>query len=231
AARPAKLTSRPDVSEKPLTQRELNRALLARQLLLGRAPLSIPAGGGADGHGADAVRALGVRRALVTAPRLPSRRPHRGARAADRRAGNDDAEHDSRRLAARLLAARARDPARADGVVPAGPEDRAARARAGGAPAPRLPFRPPSPPGGDRREARRRGLAAGNRDLARPRARTALRHVGAPPRRPLRSRRGVGRAGARARPRRGGEASRPSLPGRVRPGRAHRDRRLGRDAR
>ena len=33
------------MSERTLTQRELNRALLARQLLLDRAPLSIPRAG------------------------------------------------------------------------------------------------------------------------------------------------------------------------------------------
>ena len=48
-----------------LTERELNRALLARQLLLERVKVPHPQGARADGHAAGPVRALDVHRPLV----------------------------------------------------------------------------------------------------------------------------------------------------------------------
>ena len=59
----------------------------------------------AGGRAANPVRALGVRRAVVAAGRVPPRRPHGGAAGRGRRAGVGDALHDPHGVGAGLLAA------------------------------------------------------------------------------------------------------------------------------
>ena len=76
-----------------LTTRELNRALLARQLLLERAAAPPGRGGRAGVRAADAARAVGLHRDVVAGGRVPAGRSHRGARAGGGRAGLGHAQH------------------------------------------------------------------------------------------------------------------------------------------
>ena len=134
--------------------------------------------------------------------------------------------------AARLLAVRARHPARPQGGVaadpPRGPE-RAPDGGAGQAPAAQARRRAaaprrdrPAPRQGKRGDQRRRSVAR-----ARPGA--ALGHLGATPSRPVRGGGGVAGTGG-GHPPGSHRASGAPLPGRLRPGLAKRDRRLGRPA-
>src|SRR3954465_10773400 len=104
-----------------LTQRDLNRALLARQLLLERSPAPLPralermpparaaaAGAGADRRDPGAVRPLDVLRAVVAPARPGPAGDHARAGAALSRAGDADALDHPPCLARGLLAARAR---------------------------------------------------------------------------------------------------------------------------
>ncbi len=177
------------------------------------------------------VRALDVRRAVVASRGLRARRPDARAGAAQRRPGDPDAGHDPPRLEARLLALRGRDPRRAPrGVaegLPAPPrreEDRGggaegaqgARRRADVA---RRARRGP-------RQARRAALQR-DRDGGGPGPRAAVGDLGAPPRRRLRARRGLGRQ-AGCRPERRTRPARAPLPRRLRARTARLDRELGR---
>ena len=132
--------------------------------------------------------------------------------------------------AARLLAARARGPRGAARVVAAGHATELGAARDGGRGARGCAPRSPAAPlraQGDRR-AGRQAAGARRRPLGRPRARAAVGHVGAPPRGPLRARRGLDRARRRSTRDGGRRAPRAPLPRRLRPGHAPRTSRTGR---
>ena len=80
-------------------------------------------------------------------------------------------------------------------------------------------------------ELRRQAGRARGRPLGRPGAGPAVGHVGAPPRGPLRARRGLARAGRRSTPDAALDHLVTPLPDRLRPGRQGRDRQLGRPRR
>ena len=121
----------------------------------------------------------------------------RALEARERDPGDADAQHDPPRLRGGLLAARRSPSARRAarrGCVRR--RERSAGGRHGGrrrAAARRARRRRDAAAQGDRRAARQAGRAR-RRPLGRPRARAAVGHVGAPPRRPLRARRGLDRA-------------------------------------
>ena len=103
-----------------LTERELNRALLARQLLLERAKTPLPRAleriGGIQAQYAP----VDVHRALVAARRVRARAADARARAPERRPGLDDARDDPPGLEAGLLALRRRNSRGAARVVAPG---------------------------------------------------------------------------------------------------------------
>ncbi len=86
-----------------LTRRELNRALLERQLLLERKPLTCRAGGRAARRAAGAVDAEPVSVALDAARRVRARRADEGAHESPAREGAAPAGHAARRGAAHVL--------------------------------------------------------------------------------------------------------------------------------
>ena len=215
------------MTERVLTERELNRALLARQMLLERASLSIPRAlermGGLQAQYAPSMyvglssRMEGFERDALT-------------RALERRSV---VQGTLMRSTIHLVSARDYWPlalaverprrdwwlkANRDGL---GARDMSAAARR---------LRPRLAGGTMRRGEIEQliGKRAGRRDrpLAAHRARPAVGDVGAPPRGPLRAGRGLARA-ARDRPRRRRRPHRAALPRRLRPGHAGRDRQLG----
>ena len=196
-----------------LTQRELNRALLARQGLLERRALSLP----------DALDAMGALQAQYAPSmyiglwsRVAGFERDALTRALERREVVQATlmrVHDPPRLARGLLAAGDRDPRRAARLVAARDQAAGAGSRRG-RDAARGAARRAAEAQGDR-GADRQGRRARRRDVARPRARAAVGHVGAPPRRPLRAGRGLARA-ARRRRRRRARPPRHALPDRLR---------------
>ena len=206
------------MSRRVLTERELNRALLARQMLLERAPLSIPRAlermGGLqaqyapsmyvglwsrmEGFERDALTRALERRSVVQGTlmrstiHLVSARDYWPLALAVERPRRDwwlKANRDG--LGARDMSAAARR---------LRPRARR-RARCGASEIEQLIGKRP---------------AAGDRPLAAHRARAAVGHLGAPPRGPLRPGRGLARA-ARDRPRRRRRPHRAALPRRLRP--------------
>ena len=85
-----------------LTARQLNRATLARQLLLRREPLERGRRRTAGAGPAGAVARLAVHRALESPRRLRPRRPRPGLRRSRRGQGHADADHPARRRGRRL---------------------------------------------------------------------------------------------------------------------------------
>ena len=92
-----------------LTEAELNRALLARQLLLDRSRLSLTERAGADRWNPGPVRARDVRRAVEPDRGLRARAADPGARAPHRGPGDLAARHDPPPDAARLVGVLGRD--------------------------------------------------------------------------------------------------------------------------
>ena len=215
-----------------LTQPELNRALLARQLLLDRVDAPIPAVlermGGLQAQYAPSIyvglwsRVRDLERAAVTQA-LEERAIVQGTLL--RRTIHAVSRADYWPFALRLARGAA-------GRCPARPQPRGHRTRDGRRrpQAARGAGRDDAAPRGDR-GARRQAPRGRRRPVGGPRARPALGHVGAPPGRRLRAGRGVAGEAARHDEGRRGQPSRRSLPRRVRPRPPHRGRDLGRPAR
>ena len=176
-----------------LSTRALNRALLARQLLLERA--AAPPGGGrrAGVRAADPACAVRLRRHVVAHGRVPEGRSHRGPRACGGRAGLGHAQHHPHGRGRRLRAVHRRGPARAAGAVAAGGQARGRAGHAGrrgGRAA--LPGRRPADPApargapGGRRVPE--GRVGGRPAVGRPAARAAGRNLGEAAGAPVRAR-------------------------------------------
>ena len=180
-------------------------------------PSSDPARARATRRHPGSVRAERLHPALVVSRGVSAGRPDACARASVGRPGDADAVDDSRRLAARLLAVRGRDPRAAARLVAphAQATARGARARTSGREAPRAHGRRAAATGGAGR-GRRPQLGDGGA-VARPRPRPAVGNVGEAPRAPVSDRRALGRAGGR-RSRFGARPPRSPLPRRVRSG-------------
>ena len=117
ARRRARAAATNDEPPRTLTERDLNRALLARQLLLERSKLSIERRGRAGRRAPDAVRPVGLRRAVDAARELRTRRPDSGPGAAHGDPGLADPHDDPHRLPARVLEVRGGHPPLPPGVV------------------------------------------------------------------------------------------------------------------
>ena len=182
-----------------LTQRELNRALLARQGLLERFDRSLPRCIESDRRPPDPVRAQRLHRGVVAAGGVRAWGAHAGAGARDGGAGHPDAQHDPHGLPSRLLADRHRGPGASAPVVAAGHTSchERARPRNLGRPDPGCARRrPPTPIRAG--EGARHGLHDLERchGMARSGARAAERNLGAAKSRPLRLGGGLDRSPA-----------------------------------
>ena len=169
-----------------LTARELNRALLARQMLLERVKAPAAPGARADGRAPGAVRPVDVHRALVAAWRASSERPSRErSSAASVVQGTAHAVHHPPGLEGRLLAAlRSRSATRAcrpgastERRRPAVRQEDAGGVRSAYARGSPRSRRSPGPIS-TRCWARTRVITNGDERVARPRARPAARARG-----------------------------------------------------
>jgi hypothetical protein len=181
------------VTERVLSTRDLNRALLARQLLLERSELPLEAAleqvAGLQAQYAP----LAVRRPLVAAARLPPRPADRRLSRSAGRPGDPAAGHHPRRLGRRLPLVHRGRPGRPPAVVdPGGPpaSSAAPTLEAAAALVRERPRRRPGPPERAGPAAHRHGLPEGGLDrgraLGRPGPGAAVGHLGAAPGRPVR---------------------------------------------
>ena len=167
---------------------------------------------------ADAVRPGGLRRPPHPFRGVQTRGTHPGARTPQRGPGMDDALDDPHGVEARLLALHGRDPGAAPPVVAPVVQGFGERRRRRGREDGALPRRRAEAAGRDREGARPRQPDLVRREpLARPRARAAVRNVGAAARRPVRAGVGLARRAARDHRGRRHRASRQALPRRFRP--------------